>query len=64
MTTFSSWQLDIFNAWINAGQSNRGGLRDVSRNLRIICQAHICSLSSLSMVWGSQPLLYHYRWLL
>jgi CrcB protein len=41
MTTFSTWQLDIFNAWINAGQSNRGGLQDVSRNLHIICQAHL-----------------------
>ena len=30
LTTFSSWQLDIFNAWINAGQFNRGGFHDVS----------------------------------
>lgn len=30
LTTFSSWQLDTFNAWINAGQFKRGGFRDVS----------------------------------
>lgn len=36
MTTFSSWQLDVFNAWINAGQYNRGALRDVSANLRTV----------------------------
>ncbi|KAF9567338.1 hypothetical protein CPC08DRAFT_681139 [Agrocybe pediades] len=28
LTTFSSWQLDVFNAWINAGRHKRGGLRD------------------------------------
>jgi len=30
LTTFSSWQLDVFNAWIDAGRHKRGGLRDVS----------------------------------
>jgi len=64
MTTFSNWQLDIFNAWINAGQSNRGGLQDVSRDFYIIFQAHIFSFFSFSMVWGSQPLLCHCLWLL
>ncbi|KAF6762303.1 CrcB-like protein-domain-containing protein [Ephemerocybe angulata] len=29
-TTFSGWQLDIFNSWINASDYRRGGLRDVS----------------------------------
>lgn len=30
LTTFSSWQLDIFKAWINAQNFRRGGLQDVS----------------------------------
>ena len=29
LTTFSGWQLDVFDSWINAGQYNRNGLRDV-----------------------------------
>ncbi|KAL0949493.1 hypothetical protein HGRIS_009547 [Hohenbuehelia grisea] len=28
LTTFSGWQLDIFNSWVNAASSRRGGLRD------------------------------------
>jgi CrcB protein len=28
LTTFSGWQLDVFNSWINATKSHRGGLRD------------------------------------
>lgn len=66
MTTFSTWQLDIFNSWINAGQSNRGGLQDVSRNFHITCQAHlfVFFFFSFLMVWGFQPLHYHCLWLL
>ncbi|KAN0131423.1 CrcB-like domain containing protein [Lactarius tabidus] len=29
LTTFSGWQLDVFNSWINEGQFHRDGLRDV-----------------------------------
>ncbi|PFH52782.1 hypothetical protein AMATHDRAFT_139084 [Amanita thiersii Skay4041] len=28
LTTFSGWQLDIFNAWLNAANNRRAGLRD------------------------------------
>lgn len=33
LTTFSGWQVDIFDSWVNSGQFYRGGLRDVSRPL-------------------------------
>jgi fluoride ion exporter CrcB/FEX len=33
LTTFSGWQVDVFDSWVNSGQFYRGGLRDVSRPL-------------------------------
>jgi CrcB protein len=29
LTTFSGWQLDVFNSWVNAGHYHRNGFRDV-----------------------------------
>jgi len=29
LTTFSGWQLDVFDSWVNAGEFHRDGLRDV-----------------------------------
>ncbi|KAI0320675.1 CrcB-like protein-domain-containing protein [Amylostereum chailletii] len=29
LTTFSGWQLDVFNSWINEGQAHRDWLRDI-----------------------------------
>ncbi|KAF8238738.1 hypothetical protein L208DRAFT_1387025 [Tricholoma matsutake] len=28
LTTFSGWQLDVFNSWVNAGEFHRSGFRD------------------------------------
>jgi len=30
LTTFSSWQLDVFNSWINAGNFHRSGFHSAS----------------------------------
>ncbi|KAF8138394.1 CrcB-like protein-domain-containing protein [Boletus edulis] len=30
LTTFSGWQVDIFDSWVNSGQFHRAGLGDVS----------------------------------
>lgn len=50
VTTFSSWQLDIFNAWINAGQVKRGGLRDFVDGVGVTTIT--LSLSVGSLVFG------------
>lgn len=31
LTTFSGWELDVFNSWLNADRNSRAGLRDVGR---------------------------------
>ncbi|KIM46123.1 hypothetical protein M413DRAFT_441183 [Hebeloma cylindrosporum] len=51
LTTFSNWQSDVFNAWINAGQFNRGGLRDFVDGVGI--SAITLSLSLASLAFGS-----------
>ena len=43
LTTFSSWQMEIFDAWVNAKRYQRGGLRDVSRVSHTYAGAHSCS---------------------
>ncbi|KAF9485297.1 hypothetical protein BDN70DRAFT_871320 [Pholiota conissans] len=48
LTTFSSWQLDVFNAWINAGQFNRGGFRDFLDGVGISTITFSLSLASLA----------------
>jgi len=47
LTTFSSWQLDVFNAWINAGRFNRGGLRNFVDGVGITTITLSLSLGSL-----------------
>ncbi|KAF8205036.1 CrcB-like protein-domain-containing protein [Pholiota molesta] len=50
LTTFSSWHLDIFDAWINAGEFNRGGFRDFLDGVGI--SAITLSLSLASLAFG------------
>ncbi|CAA7259822.1 unnamed protein product [Cyclocybe aegerita] len=48
LTTFSSWQLDVFNAWINAGQFDRGGLQDFLDGVGVSTVTLSLSLASLA----------------
>ncbi|KII95132.1 hypothetical protein PLICRDRAFT_99062 [Plicaturopsis crispa FD-325 SS-3] len=52
LTTFSSWQLDIFNSWINAERAHRGGLRDAIDGLAKTVFTLVIALASLS--FGAQ----------
>ncbi|KAF8974502.1 CrcB-like protein-domain-containing protein [Flammula alnicola] len=52
LTTFSGWQMDVFNAWINANQYKRGGLRDVSFVDGVGISTITLSLSIGSLVFG------------
>ncbi|KAJ1308790.1 hypothetical protein OPQ81_004480 [Rhizoctonia solani] len=48
LTTFSSWHLDVFQAWSNAGGFHRGWLRDVMDGLTKTAVTLLVSLGSLS----------------
>ncbi|KAI0307275.1 CrcB-like protein-domain-containing protein [Multifurca ochricompacta] len=48
LTTFSGWQLDIFDSWINEGQFHRSGLRNVVDAFTKISFTFLISLASLS----------------
>ncbi|CAE6538475.1 unnamed protein product [Rhizoctonia solani] len=48
LTTFSSWQLDVFQAWSNAGGFHRGWLRDVMDGLTKTVVTILVSLGALS----------------
>ncbi|KAF8681273.1 CrcB domain protein [Rhizoctonia solani] len=48
LTTFSSWQLDVFQAWSNAGGFHRGWLRDVIDGLTKSAVTALVSLGGLS----------------
>ncbi|CAE7099629.1 unnamed protein product [Rhizoctonia solani] len=48
LTTFSSWQLDVFQAWSNAGGFHRGWLRDVMDGLTKTVITMLVSLGALS----------------
>ncbi|KDN51112.1 hypothetical protein RSAG8_00741, partial [Rhizoctonia solani AG-8 WAC10335] len=48
LTTFSSWQLDVFQAWSNAGGFHRGWLRDVMDGLTKTAVTMLVSLGALS----------------
>ncbi|KAI0268381.1 CrcB-like protein-domain-containing protein [Gloeopeniophorella convolvens] len=48
LTTFSGWQLDVFDSWINEGQFHRNGLRDVVDAFTKIFFTLSISLASLS----------------
>ncbi|KAG6331858.1 hypothetical protein ID866_7225 [Astraeus odoratus] len=47
LTTFSGWQVDIFDSWVNVGQYPRAGLRDVIDGLTKTWITLIVSLASL-----------------
>jgi len=54
LTTFSGWQLDVFNSWINTAQFDRGGLRDVrtvflTHNLSTYPSSSLMELQNLSL---------------
>ncbi|KAG7096887.1 hypothetical protein E1B28_004293 [Marasmius oreades] len=51
LTTFSGWQLDVFNSWINAGGGDRGGFQDFIDGLTKT--VFTLSLSLGSMSFGS-----------
>lgn len=39
LTTFSGWQVDVFDSWVDASHYSRGGLQNV-RLLRVACDTH------------------------
>lgn len=49
LTTFSGWQLDVFNSWINSGQFTRGGLRDFMDGFTKTWVTLVLSLASLKL---------------
>lgn len=50
LTTFSGWQLDVFNSWVNAGQYHRNGLENVRNgDMHKSCMS---SCTSLQLVDG------------
>ncbi|TEB35659.1 hypothetical protein FA13DRAFT_1753220 [Coprinellus micaceus] len=48
LTTFSGWQFDIFNSWINAGNVHRNGLSDFINGVGISTVTLSLSLGSVS----------------
>ncbi|KAF9534266.1 CrcB-like protein-domain-containing protein [Crepidotus variabilis] len=50
LTTFSSWQLQVFQAWINASQTKRGGFADFLDGVAL--STITLSLSVASVVFG------------
>ena len=46
LTTFSGWQVDIFDSWVNSGQFHRAGLREASflALLELLVSSHVPSL--------------------
>ncbi|KAF5344137.1 hypothetical protein D9758_008889 [Tetrapyrgos nigripes] len=50
LTTFSGWQSDIFNSWINSGEFGRGGLRDFMDGLGKT--VFTLSISLASVIFG------------
>ncbi|KAJ8587424.1 hypothetical protein M405DRAFT_821614 [Rhizopogon salebrosus TDB-379] len=47
LTTFSGWQVDVFDSWVNTGQFHRGGLRDFIDGLTKTWVTLALSLASL-----------------
>ncbi|KAJ4478182.1 CrcB-like protein-domain-containing protein [Lentinula aciculospora] len=47
LTTFSSWQLDVFNSWLNSQDAQRAGLRDFMDGLGKTVFTLAISLSSV-----------------
>ncbi|KAA1466323.1 hypothetical protein DENSPDRAFT_790869 [Dentipellis sp. KUC8613] len=48
LTTFSGWQLDVFNSWINEGEFHRDWLRDVIDGFTKLFFTLSASIASLS----------------
>ncbi|EGO01949.1 hypothetical protein SERLA73DRAFT_120601 [Serpula lacrymans var. lacrymans S7.3] len=48
LTTFSGWQVDIFDSWVNSGQFHRGSVRDVVDGITKTMVTLLLSLGSLS----------------
>ncbi len=48
LTTFSSWQVDIFESWLNSPDYHRAGLRDVRRSVQPILVLNTASSSMAS----------------
>lgn len=48
LTTFSGWQVDVFDSWVNAGQYPRGGLQNFLDGLTKTWVTLVVSLVSLS----------------
>jgi protein CrcB len=48
LTTFSGWQLDVFDSWVNAGQYHRNGLRDLVDGITKTVFTFVVSLASVS----------------
>ncbi|KAG9317390.1 CrcB-like protein-domain-containing protein [Chiua virens] len=58
LTTFSSWQVDIFNSWVNSGQFHRSGLSDFLDGLTKTWVTLLLSLASLTFgVYISRAIL-------
>ncbi|KZV77188.1 hypothetical protein PENSPDRAFT_568386 [Peniophora sp. CONT] len=53
LTTFSSWQLDVFNSWVNSGHYHRDWLRDVIDGCTKI-------FFTLSIAWASLAFGVHF----
>ncbi|KAF8913957.1 CrcB-like protein-domain-containing protein [Gymnopilus junonius] len=60
LTTFSSWQLQVFQAWINAGQYNRSGFQDFLDGVANSCITLSLSLASLAFGFKIASLLAPY----
>ncbi|KAF9075725.1 CrcB-like protein-domain-containing protein [Rhodocollybia butyracea] len=47
LTTFSGWQLDIFNSWLNSEDAHRSGVRDLIDGLGKTVSTLVFSITSL-----------------
>jgi len=48
LTTFSSWQYDMFSSWTNSANAHRDGLRDVIDGMTKLVFTLVISMSSVS----------------
>ncbi|KIJ70027.1 hypothetical protein HYDPIDRAFT_171942 [Hydnomerulius pinastri MD-312] len=60
LTTFSGWQVDVFDSWVNSGQFLRGGLRDFIDGLTKTWVTLVLSLASLWFGVHIAGLIYPY----
>ncbi|KAF8897595.1 CrcB-like protein-domain-containing protein [Infundibulicybe gibba] len=57
LTTFSDWQLDVFNSWINSTGAERGGLRDFVDGIGKTSFTLVIALASVSLGTHASSLL-------